>query len=1560
MQVGSFDANSLDLTLAPGQVFSFRPSGSGDPSIGSQPAHAHVATSRDDRKLIVIRVRATATGSESFTFSRGGSTSTVNLTYLAANQFLTATSDVLFFDGSSGSIDFNPLVNDQGGGYLSPATITTTINGAKRAITYYFRHSFTVSNVATVTGLDLELLRDDGAVVYLNGTELLRDNMPAGAVNFETLAPGAAGGGDETTYFPFDGLAATTLVEGNNLLAVEIHQSSLTSSDLAFDLGLTAVRAGADTELISRNATWRYLDDGSDQGSAWKEPDFDDGGNFTLVSFGPDSGNKFITTYYRHRFEVADASAISGLTLDLRRDDGVVVYLNGTEIARDNMPAGTPSYLTNAAGTASDDGADFHRFTIPATGLVTGSNLIAAEIHQASATSSDTIFDPGLVATLAAGGSVALVPPGARWRYLDNGSNQGSSWRASGFNDNSWAEGNAALGYPQEGGVAWAEGPGTFGFGDDREDTRLNDGFPNLALLPGAFRIVSADNLDPSKGSLDFSETRPFTINGSRNDLRTGLMSFDPADGATGVATVEYTVEDGAGNQATGTVSIVLPLVTITEPQAASTVADLQNGILFAGVTHDGGQAPLSGTVTPIWSVQSAPQGGVVTFSDADAESTTARFSAAGEYVIRLTGDDNGFATFQERRIRILDSRDAGSLASGLVGWWKLDGAGSSVVDSSGNGRHGTRIGNPALTTGIIGGAFEFDASNRYVNLAPHLASFRNLTQGSIATWFQTTTGSERAIFAAADSGDPDRDLRLYIDDGKLKYKVRGDIGSPESSVASPQNVNDGQWHHAAITVDAAMNATLYLDGEIVATGIRPFFSGLFNIDVLRIGQTVNSNIFANPFRGKVDDLRVYQRVLGQDEVASLASASQNHAPLISLPDTQPATGGATFHTGLLSLSVDDDGLPGSPGSVTLRWSKVSGPGNVTFGNPAALATGATFSTPGTYTIQLSADDGEVTAVDEISIVYTGTGAGVPVSVGIADILAHQDAADSTVDLFAVFEDAQDPDTSLSFAIAGNSNPALFDSATITAGNPKRLVLDYAPDRVGTSSLTIRASDTAGNSIEANFTVTVENFQPTISSQFFTLAEGSPDGTVVGRIVADDADGDALSFAVLGGNTGGIFSIGRHSGLIRLNDSGLLDFETTAGYSLTVAVTDAGHADFSSTARILINVSDVNEAPVINGAYLTAPENTASGSVIATLTAADPDGSPVILEIIAGNGSGVFALDPTDGFLTIANTAQFTVAANPQFTLVVRARDNGLPFLFDTAEIRISPSSVLVAEGANARVRVPTSSAEDATWSNRSFIDAAWAAGATGVGYDTESDYASLIATDVEAQMSEINASVYLRIPFNVPDPSIYGALTLDMKYDDGYVAYLNGREVAGRNAPGSPDWDSAATGGHGDDDAQIFEAADIKAHLDALVAGTNVLAIHGLNSSTTSSDMLILPQLTATAAVTQPASISLNTANGITDESAILRGSVDATGGANPSLTFVWGRRDAGEAVAAWDESISLGVRGGGVYNQPITGLLPGRRYFFNLIGSNSGGIATGGAAQWFTTFRAPDLEWW
>lgn len=110
-------------------------------------------------------------------------------------------------------------------------------NPAAKFITTYYRTAFVYTNIASFKRVMLGLLRDDGAVVYLNGAEVFRSNMPGGTIGYTTLASSAVDGANETTFFQTT-INPTNIVRGTNIVAVEIHQQRADSSDISFDLDL--------------------------------------------------------------------------------------------------------------------------------------------------------------------------------------------------------------------------------------------------------------------------------------------------------------------------------------------------------------------------------------------------------------------------------------------------------------------------------------------------------------------------------------------------------------------------------------------------------------------------------------------------------------------------------------------------------------------------------------------------------------------------------------------------------------------------------------------------------------------------------------------------------------------------------------------------------------------------------------------------------------------------------------------------------------------------------------------------------------------------------------------------------------------------------------------------------------------------------------------------------------------------------------------------------------------------------------------------------------------------
>ncbi len=318
----------------------------------------------------------------------------------------------------------------------------------------YFIHSFSVTNPEDFDAIELNLTYDDGAVVYLNGIEVMRVNMPCGAISYSVFAKGSSG--DNATYSKV--VNAPNLISGQNILAVEVHNSSPTNPDLSFDMEVLNTDQNIEN-FITFGGVWKYYDlaqqppnDGA--GNGWTEQGYDDStwdsGNGQLGYGDGDEmtviNNSTLTGYFRKTFQVTDSSIFGSLVLNLLYDDGAVVYVNGNEVWRVNMPGGTISYGTFASGSSGDNATATKKIQMA---LTQGENIIAVEVHQRSAGSSDLSFDFELSATKYK--NIPIIDFSQGWNYY-NITNEppdinGNSWTDISYDDSGWNMGQGELGY---------------------------------------------------------------------------------------------------------------------------------------------------------------------------------------------------------------------------------------------------------------------------------------------------------------------------------------------------------------------------------------------------------------------------------------------------------------------------------------------------------------------------------------------------------------------------------------------------------------------------------------------------------------------------------------------------------------------------------------------------------------------------------------------------------------------------------------------------------------------------------------------------------------------------------------------------------------------------------------------------------------------------------------------------------------------------------------------------------------------------------------------------------
>ena len=286
--------------------------------------------------------------------------------------------------------------------------------------------------------MKLRLLRDDGAIIRLNGTTVHVSNMPERTpLNANTPAASDVTGADENAWetVELDAPALLALVPGKNVITVEVHQALqptvIAPGDLSFDLELDGapVTPAAEDVIIAPGGHWLYFDEGQYPDASWSSPNFYDGkwagglarlgfgigGESTIINGGPANACR-PSVLFRKGFDVADPALYTALHLMVQRDDGIRVFLNGVPVVTNNLPAAAALWHFALTEIFPADFFQWHHFLIDATSLLPGRNLIAVELHQASDTGPDLGFSLQLSAALKDGPpNLTIRPKGADW-----------------------------------------------------------------------------------------------------------------------------------------------------------------------------------------------------------------------------------------------------------------------------------------------------------------------------------------------------------------------------------------------------------------------------------------------------------------------------------------------------------------------------------------------------------------------------------------------------------------------------------------------------------------------------------------------------------------------------------------------------------------------------------------------------------------------------------------------------------------------------------------------------------------------------------------------------------------------------------------------------------------------------------------------------------------------------------------------------------------------------------------------------------------------------------------
>ena len=266
--------------------------------------------------------------------------------------------------------------------------------------------------------------------------------------------------------------------------------------------------------------------------------------------------------------------------------------------------------------------------------------------------------------------------------------------------------------------------------------------------------------------------------------------------------------------------------------------------------------------------------------------------------------------------------------------------------------------------------------------------------------------------------------------------------------------------------------------------------------------------------------------------------------------------------------------------------------------------------------------------------------------------------------------------------------------------------------------------------------------------------------------------------------------------------------------------------------------------------------------------------------------------------------------------------------IFCTIPVSIAAQTILIPENGAKTVLVALDGSLGLTWTggNEPFDDSGWIQGSGIVGYrdDGTAGYAADI--DVRDEFQGIVGSVYMRSAFDVS--GTVTSLTLRFRYDDGFIAYLNGTEVTRSDtAVGiAALWDSDCEN-HPDGNQTVFEDFDLTASIGNLVQGANILAIHGMNQAPSSSDFLMAYELVAEL------SAPLGPTATITRDGAVDSAFTDTTGS--------WTVGFSEDVINVTDDDFSLSTLGDAVVGTGPT-VTGGPASYTVSIGSVTGSAGT------------------
>ncbi len=1173
--------------------------------------------------------------------------------------------------------------------------------------------------------------------------------------------------------------------------------------------------------LVSAGSEWKYLDDGSDQGTTWRGSGFDDstwragkaqlgyGDNdeATVINSGPSSG-RFITAYFRKSFMVRTLADYYALHIRVLRDDGAVVYLNGVEAWRINMPQGDIRYTTLASsGVSGTDESTFLEQDLPLNLLRQGVNVLAVEVHQNAQSSSDTSFDLELQAMRPSVLKGTLLPGITR--------------------------------------VVVEAFDAQYGTGNKVEEKQVSIWYEDGDMSPLSGTITADRTLQAADGPWHVTSTVTVPAGVTLTIGPGATLFFDPG---TSLVVNGRLIAEGTPYER----------ISLTKMPGSTSWAGLQ----FKNAKQESRLAYVT-----------------MEYCDSGSAAIVADHAKVAMDHIIWTAHTKMYLSFDDSSMILKNSILPSIQSQELVHFWGMPADGyaliegnwfgttsgyNDVIDFTGGQRPGP-IGRFINNTfsGASDDGIDLDAADAHVEGNVFMHMHQDAPRDTLS--HAVTTGTEYGEYSrvtAVRNLFYDVDHAFLSKDDGFVTAVSNTVVHATRAVANMYEARSGQWQGKGF----------YGDGNIFHDVAHLFANPDWAGHPTAI--TMNNSIFP---------------VIEGDPLVWDGSGDLENADPLLVRDVN-----------ITDPSRDMRLLPSSPaigtgangrdmGGVVPGGASISGePGPVTWRTNVSLTVGG----PDIYAYKYRVNDGpwsgEVLRPEALL-------AGNPKPLPPITLANLQDGQSYTVcvvgkDSAGVWQSEDSPTASRTFAVDTAYRQLVINE--IMAVNETEF--DHGgtfPDMVelyydGPGSLSLTGISLSDDSRTPDKYVFPAGVMMNAGEYLVLFADDNTGTSGLHLGFAFDAQGEAL---YLYDKTGALIdsvefgaqlpdmSIGRvgATGQWRLTvpSFGQANLPMPLGDPRAVKINEwlaTGEVLFPTDFAELYNPSPL---PVdLGGFYISdAPETEPARCRLAPLTfiagegylvfAADDRTDPGHLGFRlseAGDRIALFdaAFQQIDSVVFHSQTIDISQGRSPdgsdRFDYFVLPTP-GLPNMAPPQELVNSVS--LVPESAAKSAIVPTSAGEVAdTWkSDLGFDDSSWlhSSGAPGgVGYERSSGYGNMISINVQTQMYSKNGTCYVRIPFHV-DAAVKNTLSelhLSVRYDDGYVAYLNGVEVGRVGFTGTPTWNSRANASH-EADAQAFDVVlDLSANLETLREGDNLLAIQALNDSTTSSDFIISATLTGIA----------------------------------------------------------------------------------------------------------------